>query len=338
MSMLVQHLAKAALSAPLFGPPPTNDRGAHLDLQTHRILTILEKVGERSWSELGPERARRDMRSRARLASVAPLPVHAIEERRIETPAADLRARIYRPRESDAPLPATVYFHGGGFVLGDLDTHDAICRHLAVRSGSTVVSVDYRLAPEYPFPCATDDAWAAFRWTAENASELGIDAARIAVAGDSAGGNLATVVAQLSREDGPRPAFQLLIYPAVDLTRSSDSHRTFASGFFLTEAEMDWFLANYLSNPAQTRDPRASPLLTRDLGGLPPAHVVTAGFDPLRDEGEGYADALRAAGVPTTSRCYDTLIHGFASMGGLIDAARHALDDLGEVLRRALWP
>lgn len=340
MMMVVQRLAKAALStpAPLLGAPPTNDRGARLDPQTHRMLAILEAMGGRGFDELGPVRARREMVTQSRLASVPPLPVHRIDERRAETPEADLPVRIYTPR-SRGPLPATVYFHGGGFVIGDLDSHDAICRHLAVRSGSVVVSIDYRLAPEHPFPCAADDAWAAFRWAVGQASSLGIDPSRVAVAGDSAGGNLAAVVAQLARnEGGPSPAFQLLIYPAVDLTRSFDSHRTFASGFFLTEPVMDWFLANYLSDPAHTRDPKGSPIMTRDLSGLPPAHVVTAGFDPLRDEGEAYADALRAAGVPTTSRCYDSLIHGFVSMGGIVDAARHALDDLGDVLHRALWP
>ena len=340
MAKLLQRLAKAALSTaiPLFGAPPRNDRGTPLDEQTHAMLGILARAGRPTLDQLGAVRARAEMRAQADLGKLAPPPVHRVEDRQIETPEADLPVRIYTPR-SDGVLPATVYFHGGGFVIGDLESHDALCRSLAVRSGSVVIAVDYRLAPEHPFPCAADDACAAFRWTVANASALGVDPSRIAVAGDSAGGNLAAVVAQVMRDEGAvMPSFQLLIYPAVDLTRSFESHRTFRSGYFLTEALIDWFLANYVSDPAHMRDPKGSPIVTRDLAGLPPAHVVTAGFDPLRDEGEAYADALRAAGVPTTSRCYDSLIHGFTGMGGLVDAAAHAVDDLGAHLHRALWP
>jgi acetyl esterase len=208
-----------------------------------------------------------------------------------------------------------------------------------VRADTIVVAVDYRLAPEHPFPAAAQDACAAFLWVQEHAAELSVDPARVAVAGDSAGGNLSAVVCQAMRDrGGPAPSFQLLLYPAVDLTRSFDSHRRFAQGFFLTEPLMDWFLASYLTDPAQQKDPLGSPLVTRELAGLCPAHVVTAGFDPLRDEGEAYAKALMAAGVPTTLRCYESLLHGFASMGGLIEAAEHAIDDCAEVLRQRLWP
>ena len=340
MPKLLQQLAKAALSTsvPLFGAPPRNDRGAPLDEQTHVMLGILARAGRPTLDQLGPTRARAELRAQADLGKLSPPPLHRVEDRRIDTPEADLPVRIYTPR-SGGVLPATVYFHGGGFVIGDLESHDALCRALALRSGSVVVAVDYRLAPEHPFPCAAHDACAAFRWTVANASALGIDPSRVAVAGDSAGGNLAAVVAQVMRDEGGvMPSFQLLIYPAVDLTRSFESHRTFRSGYFLTESLMDWFLANYVSDPAHMRDPKGSPIVTRDLAGLPPAHVVTAGFDPLRDEGEAYADALRAAGVPATSRCYDSLIHGFTAMGGLVDAAAHAVDDLGAHLHRALWP
>nr|QRD81017.1 lipolytic protein [uncultured bacterium] len=303
------------------------------------MLTILALARRPAWDELGPVRARRELVAQSRLAAVEAVPVHRVEDRRIDADHDELRVRIYVPHGGPGRRPATVYFHGGGFVLGDLESHDALCRHLAVRSGSTVIAVDYRLAPEHPFPAAVEDACAAYAWALESAGALGIDPERIAVAGDSAGGNLAAVVAQDARDRGLRPpAFQLLIYPATDMSRSAASHRTFAEGFLLTEAVIDWFFANYLTDPAQHRDPRCSPLLARDLSGLPPAHVVTAGFDPLRDEGEQYAEALRAAGVEATSRCYDTLIHGFVSMSGLIEAAARAVDDLGDVLRARLWP
>lgn len=339
MPNVLQRLAKSVLSAPLpdFRARPVNDRGQPLDAQLHRMLGIMGLVP--SFDQLGPERARREMRTQSKLAAPAKASVHRIRDARVPTPDADVPVRIYTPRASHERLPATVYFHGGGFVIGDLESHDSLCRHLAVRSGSIVIAVDYRLAPEHPFPCATEDACHAFDWTLAQADALGIDPARIAVAGDSAGGNLAAVVAQVMRDrGGPAPSFQLLIYPALDLTRSLESHRTFRAGYLLTEEMMDWFLAHYVTDPAHLRDPLGSPLVTRELAGLPPAHIITAGFDPLRDEGEAYADALRAAGVKVTDRCYDTLIHGFISMGGLVDAARHAGDDLAEVLRRALWP
>jgi acetyl esterase len=308
-----------------------------LDAQVHVMLSILARSRRPTWEQLGAERGRREMLAQARLGGPDVLPVYRVDEASVETPDGGVRVRIYVPRAAPS-LPATVYYHGGGFVLGDLDTHDALCRHLALRSESIVIAVDYRLAPEHPFPAAPEDACAAFAWVSANARELGVDARRIAVAGDSAGGNLAAVVAQRMRErGGAAPSFQLLIYPAVDLTRSFESHRRFANGFLLTEPMIDWFLASYLTNSSQMHDPNGSPIVTRDLSGLAPAHIVTAGFDPLRDEGEAYAEAMRAAGVPTTTRCYDSLIHGFVNMAGLVDAARHAIDDIAEVLRRALW-
>ena len=225
------------------------------------------------------------------------------------------------------------------WVVGDLDSHDASCRHLCRHAGATVVSVDYRLAPEDPFPAAVDDTCAAFRWVVANAAALHLDPARIAVGGDSAGGNLSAVVAQQMRAEGhPLPAWQLLIYPSTDMTGSCESRRTFAEGFFLEEHTIDWFQACYLTSADQATDPRASPLVTRDLEGLPPAHIVVAGFDPLRDEGEAYARALMAAGVPTTLRCYGSLVHGFYGMGGFVEAARWAMDDIARAARRALWP
>jgi acetyl esterase len=302
-------------------------------------LARREVVGLGALDQLGPDRARVQMERLGRLGDLLSIAVHRVEDRVAETPEADLPVRVYTPREARGPMPATVYLHGGGFVIGSIATHDRVCRLLADRADTIVVSVDYRLAPEHPFPAAAEDACEAFEWVHANAGELGIDPRRIAIAGDSAGGNLAAVVAQAMRDrGGPEPIFQLLIYPAVDMTRSFESQRTLSARYFLTETMIDWFLANYLTDVAQQRDPRCSPIVTRELSALPAAHVVTAGFDPLRDEGEAYADALRAAGVPATSRCYDSLIHGFVGMGGLVDAAAHAIDDLAVVLRGALWP
>ncbi len=339
MSSILKPLARAALDAPLpLGAPPRNDRGVPLDPQVHRMMAILGLARRPTIDQLGAERARRELLAQSRLGARAAVPVHHVEDRRIDAEEGELTVRVYVPRGGAGRLPATVYYHGGGFVLGDLESHDAHCRHLAVRGGCVVVAVHYRLAPEHPFPAAVDDAYAAFAWVVANAGALGVDPARVAVAGDSAGGNLAAVVSQVARDrGGPRPSFQLLVYPATDMTRSLASHRTFAEGYFLTEAMIDWFFASYLTDPEQQHDPRASPLRARDLTGLPPAHVVTAGFDPLRDEGEAYADALRAAGVPATSRCYDTMIHGFVSMAGLVDAAAHATDDIADVLRAHHW-
>ncbi len=338
LTSIVRQLARTAMSLPLFGPLPENDRGAKLDPQLHAMLELLARSGRPTLDQLGADRARAEMEKLSELGDIPRAHVHAIEDRIATTAEADLPIRIYTPRKSAAALPAVVYLHGGGFVIGSITTHDRLCRLLSVRGDAIVVSVDYRLAPEHPFPAAPEDAAAAFAWVHAHAGELGIDAGRIAVAGDSAGGNLAAAVCQMMRgRGGPKPCFQLLIYPALDMSRSCESHRTLGRGYFLTESLMDWFHANYLTDIAQRKDPRCSPIVTRELSGLPPAHVVTAGFDPLRDEGEAYADALRAAGVPTTSRCYNTLIHGFAGMGGFVDAAAHAVDDLGGALHAALW-
>ncbi|MCB9597709.1 MAG: alpha/beta hydrolase [Sandaracinaceae bacterium] len=343
--MLGRALARRALGVarvlgrPLFGPPPRNDRGVPLDREVHTLVTLLERGARPSLDSLGPERARVEFTNQTRLAEMPREPLHRVEDQWITGPAGELAVRVYTPRGGPDPLPAIVYYHGGGFVVGGLDSHDASCRHLARHATATVIAVDYRMAPEDPFPAAVDDACATFRWVHANVGALAIDPARIAVAGDSAGGNLAAVVAQQMRSEGhPPPCWQLLIYPATDMTRSCESHALFADGFFLNGSTVDWFLANYLSDPTQALDPRASPLATRDVSGLPPAHVVVAGFDPLRDEGEAYAHALMAAGVPTTLRCYGSQVHGFFGMGGLIRSAAWAVEDIAGEARRALWP
>ena len=235
------------------------------------------------------------------------------------------------------PLPLLVYFHGGGWVLGSLDTHDSTCRHLCRSGGVRVLSVDYRLAPEHRFPTAVDDALAAFRLARAHAAELGVDPGRIAVGGDSAGGNLAAVVCQQTRDAGePMPAFQLLVVPAVDMSARRRSFELFAEGYFLTAAQMDYYENTYLRSDADRTDVRASPLLAEDLSGLPPAHVAVAGFDPLRDEGEAYAHRLVEAGVPVTLRRHDSVVHPFVNAVGASPVARAAVDEAVRALRAGL--
>jgi acetyl esterase len=263
-------------------------------------------------------------------------PVARVENRTLPGPAGEIPVRIYVP-QTNGPLPVVAYFHGGGFVYCSLDTHDDTCRALANASGCSVVSVDYRLAPENKFPAAPEDAYAVTRWLADNGAEIGVDPQRIAVAGDSAGGNLAAVVALMARDrGGPALAFQLLVYPVADFGFDTDSYRENADGFLLTEKMMRAFWKYYLADEADGGHPYASPLRADCLDALPPAFVLTAEFDPLRDEGEAYAARLAEAGVPTTARRYDGMIHGFFSMGYAIDRARVAVADAGLALRSAL--
>jgi acetyl esterase len=233
-------------------------------------------------------------------------------------------------------LPALVYYHGGGWVVGDLDTHDALCRHLANGAGCAVLAVDYRLAPEHKFPAAVEDAWAALEWAAENAAALGIDRERLAVGGDSAGGNLAAIVSLMARNrGGPHLCYQLLLYPALDFGMHFDSYRRFAEGYLLTRATMAWFTDHYLARPAEIDDWRASPLRARDMTGLPPALIVTAGYDPLRDEGAAYARRLVESGVSICHRHYSGQLHGFLTMGKVVRAAGPALDEAAAALKAA---
>src|SRR5437879_3626445 len=247
--------------------------------------------------------------------------------------------RVYRPAgvAATTPLPGLVYFHGGGWVIGDLETHDVLCRQLTAGSGVSVVSVDYCAAPEPNFPAAVGYAWAATRWVVAHAGELAVDASRLAVGGDSAGGNLAAVVALLARGKGaPAIAVQVLIYPVTDLVGETRSYRDFAEGYLLTREGMRWFIAHYLTAEVEAADWRASPLRAQSLAGLPPALIVTAGFDPLRDEGEAYAERLRDAGVRVDSVCYGGMIHGFVPMGRLLDTAGRAISLIAGSLSQAL--
>jgi acetyl esterase len=247
--------------------------------------------------------------------------------------------RHYRPlgTTSSDLLPAIVFFHGGGWTTGDLDTHDGICRALANAVRGIVVAVDYRLAPEHRFPAAFDDCVAATRWVADEALRLGIDRRHLVVAGDSAGGNLAAAVAIAARNgDGPPIAAQALVYPALDFRMKLPSHREFAEGYLLGAAQIRASAEAYLRGPEDVDDWRASPLLVPDVTGLPPAIIVTAGFDPLRDEGEAYAERLHAAGVPVTYECFEGMIHGFLQMGARVAAAPHAIYRVGQGVRIAL--
>lgn len=256
----------------------------------------------------------------------------------IDGAAGPLKARLYRPEEGTARLPLVVYFHGGGFVVCGLDSHDNICRSLARRAGALVLSVDYRLAREAPFPAAADDAVAAVRWAAAHAADLGADPGKLAVAGDSAGGNLAAVACQQLRGSGIALRHQLLLYPYLDCTAAATgaaSYQACREGYFLSAAELAWYRAQYLPDPADAADVRASPLCQRDLHGLPPATIITAEYDPLRDQGEAYGASLARAEVSATICRWPGQFHGFMSMQGMIDAAGEALDMAAAALRRA---
>ncbi len=254
-------------------------------------------------------------------------PVGSVEDRAITGPDGEIPVRVYRPTGAANRLPCLVWFHGGGWVIGNLDSADFTARALTNASGCVVVSVDYRLAPEAKFPAAAVDCYAATKWVAENADALGIDGWRIAVGGDSAGGNLAAVVSQLAKvRGGPAIGFQLLVYPVTDHGYETASYRDNADGFLLTKDAMVWFWNHYLRSDADGAFPMASPLRSKDLSGLPPALVITAEFDPLRDEGEAYAAALKAAGVQATATRYNGQIHGFFGNGAIDDgmaAVRH---------------
>jgi acetyl esterase len=296
-----------------------------LDPQAKTIIDLIDSTGA---FELTPETPPEQLRQLfAAMAVPENVAVAQVEDRRIPGPGGEIPVRVYTP-DADTPAPAIVYYHGGGWVIGGLDTHDGACRAFANATGAVVVSVDYRLAPEHPFPAPVDDAVAALDWVHANAGALGIDADRIAVAGDSAGGNLAAVVSQVARDQGGPPiCFQLLIYPATDHEFDSVSMNDNAEGYFLTRDAMRWFYSHYLNDDSDGENPLVSPLRAENLAGLPPAFVITAEYDPLRDQGVAYATALQAAGTPCDSRTYDGLFHGFLSMVEWIDAGKVAFDD-----------
>jgi acetyl esterase len=283
--------------------------------------------------------ARTQIGALASLLTGPKLPLERVEELTIPGPAGDLAARLYAGAPDQDAGGLLVYYHGGGHVVGTLDTHDSACRFIATHAGVGVLMVDYRLAPEHVYPAAVDDSVAALAWASENAERLGFDPARIAVGGDSAGGNLAAVVALAAKAgEAPLPVFQLLIYPVCDYVEKRPSYELFKEGFFLTEAEMDWYRDHYIPDRDAAHEWRCSPLRAPDHSGLPPAYILTAGFDPLRDEAEEYARTLTAAGVPTALRRHDGLLHSFVNQTSLHRGARDAMLEACGALRLGLAP
>ena len=270
----------------------------------------------------------------AALLGSKPVKMSNLENISIPGPAGPIPARIYAPREGI--LPVIIYYHGGGWVLGSLDAYDSLCSRLAAKTGAMVISIDYRLAPEHKFPAAVNDAYAALLYVKENAQKLNADTARIAVAGDSAGGNIAAVVSMMARDkNGPAITCQILLYPVTDLTRTNTaSYNNFAKGFFLTKADMEEFIKMYTPDPADRKNPYASPLLATNFDKLPPALVITEQFDVLRDEGEAYADKLAQANVPVKKQRYDGIIHAFVSVDLIFGQANEAMELIAATLQK----
>jgi acetyl esterase len=312
--------------------------GQLLEPEVQLFLGLLNRTTETSFEEMPPAEAREVTRAEAALfLDRDRLSVAEVADVGVPTPAGGVGARLYVPHGAAAGSPLLVYFHGGGFVCGDLDTHEAPCRFLAREAGIRVLSVDYRRAPEQPFPAAVGDGAAALRFAREQGATLGADPRRVAVGGDSAGGNLAAVTSLLGRDEGIPPACQLLIYPVTDWSRKAPSYKLFSDGFFLTERQMDWYRGHYLGGRAEAeRDWRASPLLAPELAGAAPAIVLVSGFDPLRDEGIAYAERLRAAGVEVDLRVYRGLVHGFANAVGAGRTAPAAMREAARALRERL--
>ena len=309
--------------------------------QAQAFIDLLVQRGVPPTHTLTPADARKFYRERRAVTQPDPGEVVELRELQADGPHGPIPLRFYRPlgAAAAAVLPVLVYYHGGGWTIGDLDTHDTLCRELCNLSGCAVVAVDYRMGPEHRFPAAVDDVLAATRWVRREAAALGIDPARLAVGGDSAGGNLAAVVAIAARDAGDLPvAFQLLIYPATDMRCVHPSHTSNGQGYLLTSDTIRYFHDQYITDAAHDLDWRASPLLREDLVGLPPALVLTAGYDPLRDEGLDYARALSAAGNRTSYVCFERQIHGFITMGRLLDEANAAVSMCAAELRRALQP
>ncbi len=307
-----------------------------LNPQVQAILAQLAENPQPPIHTLSAQDARGLYKAMSEAMDTRDSPIGKVENTHFSGPAGDIPIRIYSPIAAAPVVPGLVYFHGGGWVIGDLDTHDSLCRQLATASGCRVVSVDYRLAPENPFPAAFDDAVAAVRHVQRAAADLGIDPNAIAVGGDSAGGNLAAAVAQQAKQIGVKLAYQLLIYPVTEALPETASMTALAEGYLLEKAGMEWFVAQYVQDPDLIKDPRVSPLCAADVSGLAPAYVVTAEYDPLRDEGRAYAEKLAEAGVAVTHLDYPGLIHGFFTMAGLIEEAQAAVTAAGTALGEAL--
>lgn len=318
--------------------PSRNVDGFVIDTRTQWLLRLIGSYGYPPLEKMPLSEARAQFALSMQVLGGWPQPIGEIVDRTIPGPAGRIPIRIFRPEHaSSRPRGILVYFHGGGWTIGDVESYDKPCRYLAAKSGCIVVSVGYRLAPETRFPGAIEDCVAAFRWVSEQAASLGGRPDCVAIGGDSAGANLATVCSLLLRDGGgPLPAFQLLIYPAVDMVEQRHSYDSCGKDFLLTTGMMTWFRDNYLHDSHDIHDWRASPLRAPSLAGLPPAFLCTAGFDPLRDEGKAYADRLHAEGVPTVYRNFESLIHGFAGFTGTIAAAARAMDEIAFALRQGM--
>jgi acetyl esterase len=326
------------LQRALIGTPPRLD-GQELAPDIHMLLQLAKWEGETSLVEgRTPQQAREENLEAAPVVTGPRRPMQEVAALSIPGPGGAMPAHLYVPPGAPGePGPLVVYYHGGGWVIGDLVTHDSVCRFVAAHTGLRVLSVEYRLAPEHPFPAPVEDAVAAFAWAAENAEALGVDPDRIAVAGDSAGGNLSAAVCLHARDHGgARPAMQLLLYPATDALGELPSRETFAEGFLLTKGDMAWFEGHYLPEGCDADDPRVSMMRARDLADLPPAYVATAGFDPLRDEGEAYARRMREAGTRVALRRFPGLIHGFANLTAISASSRAAMLEVVGALRMGL--
>ena len=304
-----------------------------LDPQAQAVMEAVAALGFPPNHTVSPQEARANGKARAR----APGPeVARVDDRNIPGPDGEVPVRIYTP-EGSGPFPVLVWFHGGGWVVGDLESADGVSRHLTVGSGFVVVSVDYRLAPETKFPGPAEDCYAATQWVAQNAASINADAGKIAVGGDSAGGNLAAAVSLMARDRGGLSVgFQLLVYPVTDRDFSTVSYSQNGDDYQLTRDGMIWFWDHYLANAADAANPYAAPLRAQDLEGLPPALVITAEYDPLRDEGEAFAHRLEAAGVPTACTRYDGMIHGFFGMFAAVDKGKQAIEQASAALKSAL--
>ncbi|PRY46151.1 alpha/beta hydrolase [Umezawaea tangerina] len=306
----------------------------HPDAQ---LLLRLQQLAGQDWDTASPAHNRAALAQSSALVCGPVVEGVGVRPVRIPRDGGEIAGRVYEPVGLAPDSALLVFYHGGGWVSGDLDSHDNLCRFLALEAGVRVLAVDYRLAPEHPFPAAVDDVMVAFEWAVEHAADLRIDPARIALGGDSAGGNLAAVTAlRAARAGGPKPVFLLLLYPAVDASSKRRSRELFGNGFFLTDAKMDWFRDHYAPEEASWVDERLSVLLADDLGGLPPTYLAVAGFDPLRDEGEAFAEKLAAAGVPVVLRRHEGLFHGFANVLGLGGIYREAVSEAVGSLRTGL--
>ncbi|HEY4124664.1 MAG TPA: alpha/beta hydrolase [Rhizomicrobium sp.] len=293
--------------------------------------------GPKTW-EMQPREAREAFAGLLQLAGPKDIPIGKIANIAIPATRGEIAARSYAPvAASSEPLPTLVYFHGGGWVIGSIETHDGLCRMIANGSGCRVISVEYGLAPENKFPGPVEDAMSAIEWIEKNAAQLGVDANRLAVGGDSAGGNLAAVVAQIAKaKGGPKIAFQMLLFPVTQIGDETTSLREYAEGYFLERKTLDWFYAHYLPVDADRNDPRISPLHAEDVSGLPPAYVMLGGFDPLHDEGMAYAEKLRAAGVSAAVVDYPDMVHVFIYLQAILPQAAEALNAAAKALKTAL--